>query len=96
MDGPAVSHDPFSDERGFWPYSCPGSSSGSGANPLHDYPFNQVFFEIGRFKREKTGAFSGLPLGAEIRRSSRSCGIPGGHKRGITVGKERGFLIGEN
>jgi hypothetical protein len=52
----------------------PGSSSGNGANPLHDFCFNQVIFETGRFKQEKTGQFSGP---APVAKNRLSAGHPG-------------------
>jgi hypothetical protein len=65
----------------------PEGSSGSGANPLHDFCFKLLFFETGRFKRKKTVQFSGLPLVAKNGRSSKVVRDFGYARRGITAGK---------
>jgi hypothetical protein len=44
----------------------PEGSSGNGANPLHDYYFNQLFSKTGHFKGKLTGVFSGLPAAAVL------------------------------
>jgi hypothetical protein len=85
--GPTVFHNSFSDERGVGPDSGPGSSSGSGANPLHDYPFNLVFFETERFNREKTVQFSRVPLSVKNRLIRKVVRDFGQVRRGITAEK---------
>src|SRR5208337_3659200 len=67
----------FLRRRDLGPEPCPGSSSGNGANPLHNYPYNQVFFETGCFKQEKTVQFSRVPLDVKNRLISRLSGTPG-------------------
>jgi hypothetical protein len=52
------------------------TSSGNGANPLHDYCYNPVFWEKGRFNQEKTVQFSGPVLVAKNRQSDCPSGNP--------------------
>jgi hypothetical protein len=94
--GLTVIHDRFPDERVAGSDSGPGSSSGNGANPLHDYPFNRVFFETGRFNREKTVQFNRVPLSVKNRLTSKVVRGFWLVRNGITAEKYRGFLIGKN
>jgi hypothetical protein len=64
----------------------PEGSSGNGANPIHDYPFNQVFFETGCFNQEKTVQFSRVLLTVKRGRINWSCGTPGW--TGMTIWQE--------
>ena len=94
--GHALSHDPFSD--GGFPGRIPRPevSSGNGANPLHNYSLNQVFFETGRFKRKKTGAFSRVLLGVKIGKINWSCGTPGWPGMPIWPKNKWGSMLGKN
>jgi hypothetical protein len=76
--GHALSHDPFSDERVSGPDLMPEGSSGSSANPLHDFLIKSVFLKMGRFNQEKTVQFSCVLLTVKRGTSNWSCGTPGG------------------
>jgi hypothetical protein len=47
------------------------SSSGNGANPLHDFCFKWLFLKTGHFKGDLTGVFSGFP--AEAKNGTMNC-----------------------
>ena len=61
---------------------CPERSSGNGANPLHEFSFNRLFLQSGRFKQEKTVQFSRVLFIAKKGTINWSCGAlkrPGTH-----------------
>jgi len=71
----------------------PGSSSGSGANPLHNSCFNRAIFETGHFNQEKTVQFSGPVPVAKNRPSTRSSGNPPGSAAPLWPKNNRGSRV---